>query len=401
MLRYLLCLFFLFGLSGDYLSAQRIPAAQGAAPLSKKVERTAKKMAKINVYMRMNRDILDIKSFSSIDALDPLALARGEIRRNGVNDFQRNGFYRRLDRFEFDRYSPNISYNDYIFLSSRRVSQYDLLRSLDKHASEGELIKLTGHENPVVRAYSFFLLLSNHYPGSFAMLKNHLEDEQIIRVFGDYDATDMKVGDHMVQMMTPGMHDDFLLKMTAEQRQELNELLIDNPDIILEEKNNVMGNLPSTAQNYDKIKATAYKKRDSDMVVKLAEFQREEDLEFFHSFLNTKGGQITGFQVIRKFPHDSFFEALKRAHSLELPLKKPSYGYLTFLYQAIAQYPGDEARAMMMAGLENSHKKAKRKHRENIWLALFKFPDASLNDIKAKTKLDRYDQRRLMKMRNF
>lgn len=396
----MLCLFLLIGISST-LTSQRIPTVEGATELSKKVERTAKKMAKINVYMRMKRDILDVKSFSAVDNLDPRALARGEIRRQGYNDFQRNGFYRKLDRFEFDRYSPNISYNDYLFLSSRRVSQFDLLRSLDKRATDGELIRLSGHQNGVVRAYAFFLLLTNQYPNAFEMLKKHLEDDEIIRVFGEYDVQEMKVGDFMVQMMTPGMHDGFLLKMTPEQRRELDALLLDNPDIILEEKNKVMTNLPSTAQNYDKIRAQAQKKRNPDMVVKLAEFQREEDLEFFQSFLNTKGGQLTGFQVVREFPHESFFASLKRAHSLELPQKKPSYGFLTYLYQAIAQYPSEEARSMMLSGITDAHKKAKRKHRENIWLALFKYPDPSFNDVKAMTKLDRYDQRRLMKMRNF
>ncbi len=382
------------------LQGQNLPQENGVM-LSSKVERVAKKIAKIDVFMRMKVDVLNFRGQSTVQHLDPVALSRGRINRQGYNQSTANGFYRKLDRFEFDRYAPTIGYNEYLFLSERRISQFDLLRKLDKEASDEELVRLTEHPNGVVRSYAFYLLLTNQNPSSFAILKQHLDDDEIIRVFGDYDVDLIKVGDLMIQFMTPGKHDSYLLKMTDTERDELNSLLLENPEIILKEKVDVLEDLPTTADHYDLLRANAYDKRDPALVIKLARYQREDDLEFFQSFLNTRGGHSTGYRLVREFPHPSFYESIKKSHAYQMTQKKADYGYLTYLYQALVQYPSPETRNMLLEGIENTHRKSRKKHRENIWLALHKYPDASLNDLKSKTDVDRYEQRRLMKVKNF
>lgn len=48
---------------------------------------------------------------------------------------------------------------------------------LQKHAEDGDLIKLTGHPNLIVRAWAFYLLVQRDHPECERLMKLHLNDK--------------------------------------------------------------------------------------------------------------------------------------------------------------------------------------------------------------------------------
>ena len=64
-----------------------------------------------------------------------------------------------------------------------KTEQYERFEKLIKYANVEELIKLTDHESPAVRAYSFWALSKKHFTALQLVLKRHVNDTSTFRFF--------------------------------------------------------------------------------------------------------------------------------------------------------------------------------------------------------------------------
>lgn len=64
-----------------------------------------------------------------------------------------------------------------------KTEQYERFEKLMKNATVDELVSLTDHKSPAVKAYSFWALSKRKFPGLSLIVKKHAADSSTFRFF--------------------------------------------------------------------------------------------------------------------------------------------------------------------------------------------------------------------------
>ena len=64
-----------------------------------------------------------------------------------------------------------------------KTEQYERFENLIKYATIDELVSLTDHKSPTVKAYSFWALSKRKFPGLSLIVKKHAADSSTFRFF--------------------------------------------------------------------------------------------------------------------------------------------------------------------------------------------------------------------------
>lgn len=245
----------------------------------------------------------------------------------------------------------------------------ELNKDIGINFTQKEIVNLTNHDNPYVRA-SFFKFLSEQYPQyCYNVILQHLNDTKSVQVHTSYDTIEgMTIAEYMIWKT---QNSEFI---TNEQRGRLNDLIVFNyrnyphlneqAYLILRlglpkfkyyqfVKDLVIEKLPEF--KYDKILLISY----------LAKFKKAEDIGIIKRALQIVSqkwfDQVERYdlyELIRRYPDNEYYSILVRIYEVTIKNKKlrcdECYCDIEQYCKALVMYPSPKT-ILMLTELINSN----------------------------------------------
>jgi hypothetical protein len=221
------------------------------------------------------------------------------------------------------------------------IKKKDILAQLLSVASKDELFNLTKHPSGVVRCYSFWALSRKPDVDLLPILINHLSDTANIQVlFGD-EGWREKVGDFMIEVVTPNRVDVASSKLDSSQMTRLDSILIYIPND-LNAKANAITRAQPTDKLYPRLRELVVNDHNQPALVTLAKYRKQQDISLILNNREEGEGPNAGYfytyRAIGQFPCPDFMPILRR--NLQNTYEE-SHHYSNEwreLYRAIAAY---------------------------------------------------------------
>ena len=260
--------------------------------------------------------------------------------------------------------------------AGRKPKQYQNFENLREKANIKELIELTMHPNAVVRVYGFWGLLYTDYSDFYSIVKNHISDNEYVHTQFGCIASQMKVGDFFIELVTPGRIDSNSSKLNQTDLAQLDSTLIYESNN-LSNKHSAINRAKKSEKLYPRLRFLAVNQKNQSALVAIAKFKKEQDVEIIlknrSKSKSDEGGYFYTYKAISKFPHPSFFPLLEA--NLAKTLDNTHYSNeWRQLYKAIASYQNEEAVKLLKIPFENVvHYNMRKYHLDYIYDALKEF----------------------------
>ena len=263
-----------------------------------------------------------------------------------------------------------------VYYEGSTPKQWGNFVELKKNATNEELIELTNHPNGVVRSYSFWALSNKKDVDLFPIVKNHLNDYQLINTqFGCIGGQKM-VGDFFIQVITPPYLDLDLAKISSKELKELDSLLIYQTNK-LSSRYAAIDRAETTVNLYPTIRELVIEENNQRALITLAKYQKEQDIEIIKNFRNEtnkdEGGYFFTYSAISEFPRPEFIPLLEKNLNKTLDNTHFSHDWKK-LYKAIASYKNEKALELLKIPFTQvQHQKIKKYHIDFIFNAILEF----------------------------
>jgi len=266
-------------------------------------------------------------------------------------------------------------------VAGSKPKQWDNFISLSKNASEQELLFLTKHSNPIVKCYSFDILVNRRNKNSFNLLKNNLKDTTSVSTQFGCIGSSTRVNDYFIQSITKPNPDKKYL--TESNKNILDSLILFTPNLISNYKNRLLERIKPEEKYYNRTRELALKGNNS-AIIAVSRYQKENDIQIINYLLKNSDTDVQyyGLKAVKNFPNEKSFELIKKIHSREI--KRPTgfdYPMLKELYQSIVNFKDTDSRQLLEKTINESCGSTKEYHFEFIWIALKKYPNEIYNGI--------------------
>ena len=299
-------------------------------------------------------------------------------------NFDKNKISKRTNKVVKEIAKVNELMSSAVYYSGEQPKQWDNFEELKREASKEELIELTNHPNGVVRSYSFWALSYNKNLDLFRIVKNHLNDDELINTqFGCIGGQE-KVGDFFIQIMTPQYVDLESKKLTQQEIQELDSLLIYKPNN-LSSRFGAINRAEATERLYPKIRELVIKDKNPSALVTLAKYQKEKDIEIIKNFRDKtdepEGGYFYTYSAIKQFPNQKFLTLLEK--NLIKTLDNTHYSNeWRELYKAIASYKNEKSLELLKIPFTQvQHQNIKKYHIDFVFQAILVYQDSIYDEL--------------------
>ncbi|WP_203256197.1 hypothetical protein [Hyunsoonleella ulvae] len=271
-----------------------------------------------------------------------------------------------------------------VYYGGIRPKQYDNFSQLRKTANKDELIILTDHKNAVVRCYAFWALSNDKTVNLLPIILDHLNDDELVSTqFGCIGGQE-KVGDFFISMARRPPVDNDSAGLTEKEFRLLDSILIYKKNN-LSSRSRAIERIDATNSHYQKIRNLVIEDKDQSALVKLAKYNKEEDIELI---LNNKidydseeSGFFYTYKAISNFPHPSFLPLLKTNLGKTLDNSHYSNEWAQ-LYRAIASYKSKEAcKLLEIPFAQVEHQSIRKYHLNYVFAALNEFKSEFYNDL--------------------
>jgi hypothetical protein len=262
--------------------------------------------------------------------------------------------------------------DEYIGYAGKKSKQYENFEKLKKASSE-ELLILTNHPNGVVRCYSFWALGFHPNIDLLEIVKYHLNDNEEIEYQSGCTISSEKVGDFFISLVTPDYVDLDVKKLNDTQRQDLDSLLIYQPNE-LNARFEAIETAVETPQLYSVLRNLYLKTSNQSALVKLSKYKREEDISLIlANRLNDddkESGYFHTYRAIQNFPKDEFIPFLEARLNETLDETHFSTEWRE-LYSAIVMYKNPKALTLLNVPFSQvEHENIKKYHLDFIYDAI-------------------------------
>lgn len=273
-----------------------------------------------------------------------------------------------------------------------KPKQYERFEDLQKTATVSELIELTNHNNGVVRCYAFWDLIYKDSVNIFNIVKNHLNDDEIIDIQFGCMISEVKVGDFYLDLVSPPYSNDKSFKLSNSQQIEIMNLLWKDKKLNLNAKYDLLTKIEPIEANYEKIRLIALKENLPQAIFALSKFQNKQDIDFINKLFADTEDEYWAFRCVQFFPDTSFFKYLVYWHIKEIEkINGFDNSKIRVFYKALVQYQTLETKQLMLKSIYNSMGNGKTIHNKYLWIALIKYPFEYFDDVKSQIILDKVD----------
>lgn len=264
-----------------------------------------------------------------------------------------------------------------------RPKQFDNFTALQKVATKGELQELTNHPNGVVRCYSFWALTYDSSINLLPIIIKHIPDEENVSTMFGCIVSGEKVGDFFISLVTPQYVDPNSKKLTPEEFNYLDSILIYTPNKLYA-KESAINRVLLNESSYERVRELVLKEKNQSALVTLAKFKRKQDIPLI---LNNK---LTGerydqlfftYKAISEFPDNAFLPLLKK--SLYEAIDKGAWSTeWRELYKAIASFKNDTALELLKVPFtQTKHENIRQYHIDFIFGAVQDFYTQIYNEL--------------------
>lgn len=276
----------------------------------------------------------------------------------------------------------NVLMGSAVGYAGNRPQQYNNYEAMIAAASDKELAALTNHPNGVVRCYAFEGLCERKKEDKqfiFNILQKHINDEEgVENISGCIESTDM-TGDIMISNVTYPYYESGEALLDSLQINAINILLIQSKSKLYHREIAIEA-LPPSVDNYQLVKNLVSVEKNETALIKLSEYKKEEDLNIFLTYYKTCGEDDTRLQTVYKialnFPHTAFFKLLRN----EVEKIQDDSGFSQSwesLYTAISSYKNQEAYEVLLLPFgDNVNKQIQKYHLDFIEKAINYSPDS-------------------------
>jgi len=300
------------------------------------------------------------------------------------DSFDKNKISKQTNKVVKDIAKINELMSSAVYYSGMKPKQWDNFEELKRKASKEELIELTNHPNGVVRSYAFWALSYNKNIDLFQIVKNHLNDDELINTqFGCIGGQE-KVGDFFIQIMTPQYINFESKKLKQEAFWELDSLLIYEPNN-LSSRFAAINRAKATEKLYPKIRELVIKEKNPSALVTLAKYQKEQDIEIIKNFRDktdkTEGGFYFTYSAIIQFPNPAFLPLLEK--NLKNTLDNTHFSTeWRQLYKAITSYKNEKSLELLKIPFTQvQHQNIKKYHIDFVFEAILAFQDSRYDEL--------------------
>ncbi len=316
--------------------------------------------------------------------------------QNSKTDFS---FFHELENQTKKNVNRLIEYGEitgpFIGESGSKSEQYENFINFKKEVSEKELLFLIEHPNPVVKCYSFDVLVKKKHPDVFKILKSKLTDSSSVYTQYGCVGDRTQVNDYFIKSAIGyGPKSNYL---TEKQKYILDSLILFKPNVVSEYKNHFLESTEPKKENYIRIRNLVLKGNRS-AVIGLAKFQKINDFIFIDTLLRHEyySVQEFGLKSVKNYPDKAFWNSIKNIHLTQIK-KTGNFNYrlIKELYQAIVQYQNIESRKLLVLTLNDATESAMRYHKKHIWIALKKYPNTIYDGIVEKLNFSEYELKNL------
>ncbi len=295
-----------------------------------------------------------------------------------------------IDSLVTDIAIENMLNDEGVGIGWSQNDQWERYIKLSEVATEEALVKLTDHENAVVRGYSFQALAKNKSSQVFPILINHLADTATVTSFSGCFKTDQMLGDYLIDVVTIDKNDTTTYKLDNREQAIIDSILLFDKSIQLSTRTNLLLKLPPKVEYYNRIKEILLDGDEDFALPLLAKYRKKVDKKLIVEKLTSTNREdwYYGLMAVRNYPDPDFFPYLVKLHNYEMTDEKgltiPS---IRILYQAIVQYKNLQSYNLIKQILSEKDRTDLSCHYESIYLALNKFPNKIYNGLKEQIKL--------------
>ena len=272
-----------------------------------------------------------------------------------------------------------------------KPKQWDNFIELKKNATNSELLALMEHPNPVVKCYSYDVLVKQKNEKSFEILKNSLNDSTTVYTQYGCIGDKTRVNDYLIN----SLFYKFSLKNDSlrNQKKELDSLIIFSNNLTLNYKNTLLEKIKPVEKFYSQLRKLALSGENS-AIIALSRFKKKENLSLIIKLLNDQKTEIQtcGLKSVINHPDEVLFNEVRKIHQQELN-KKTGFDYviIRILYETIVSFKNLESRKLLEKSIRKTEGFQKDVHFENIWKSLKNNPDKIYNGIIEKLNFSDYE----------
>lgn len=258
----------------------------------------------------------------------------------------------------------------YIGHSDSISPQWRNYQALTQEFKEEELVELSNHRNPIVRCLAFKALTESCSPKAYNVLLQHLFDTTEFDRRNGCEADEDRVTDNFLDEVGYDRTTPTKYTLIEQQFNYIDSVLLFGDEI---KKRSVLSTTEHRSrgyllkrvkplpQFYNRIKDIA-KAGVFEALPALAKYQNPLDTSIFISFLlndefSSRGRLMAIYvrEAVKHFPHPSFYPILKKQLLEEVGRNAIWDSYACYpLYEALAQYPTPETRALFERAIESS-----------------------------------------------
>ncbi|MGZ3777382.1 MAG: hypothetical protein ACXVAZ_06925 [Mucilaginibacter sp.] len=279
--------------------------------------------------------------------------------------------------------------------------QWDRFERLRKLATDVELHQLTDYPNAVVRCYAFHAIALRKDTAIFSILLSHLKDTATVKTLSnDLGGRDM-VGDYFVNIVTPQYIDLKAYKLSEDQKERLDSILLYDKGIQSGAKDEMLRQLKPNKRYYERVKEIAQIENNGDGLIALSKFRNSIDTGIIISYLKNAKEIYYGLYAAKEFPSPAFYSQLVWIFEDQWAKKSYYSSAWRLLYQALTQYSTSQTRALFERTIQTKDDYRRQTLGVNLLVALTKYPNSYFDDLKAQIKLDDYHKTEFLEELDF
>ncbi len=234
----------------------------------------------------------------------------------------------------------NMLMGEAVGYSGEKPDQFKRFEKLQRRANKNELLELTKHKNGVVRCYAVWALSHDSTVDIFSIVIKHLSDDELIWTQFGCSVDQERVGDFIINLVTPGYVDLTSQKLDSLEFVKLDSILIYSANN-LNARSAAMERAPMSESHYQLVKEIVKSKNDPSAVVALARYHRKDDIPLIKGSAYDDNNSFV-YQAIIQFPEPDFLPFLDAHQRATLDKEYYSREWAD-LYEAIATYKNKEA----------------------------------------------------------
>lgn len=291
---------------------------------------------------------------------------------------------KKVEKIVIEIAEENVYCSSAVGFAGEETKQWKRFERLQRDANDMELKYLTSHKNPVVRCYAFQALADRNNSEIFEILIDHLNDDENVSTFIGCIVSSQLVGDFFLNAVNPKYIPETEYELNERNQRILDSLVLFETDAKLLARSWLLQDVEPKPAYYEKLKEVYVKEKDPYSLIALARYKKEEDQELITSWLENDetNKQSIGLKAISNWPDAFFYPFVEMIHEQEINKSTGfNYSLIRELYMVLVQYKNAKSRDLILKTLSNTEGATLEYHKQYIWLALTKHPDASYQGI--------------------